>query len=296
MDRLSQSNRERTFTVSVYFTAISVAELTRLEIDTLDESWLAVLHKELKKPYFLDLKRFLQREASAGKKIFPPRNDIYAWSRHTPLHTVKAVILGQDPYHNDNQAHGLAFSVNPPTRPPPSLLNIFKTLKNCYPDYVIPKSEGSLMKWADQGVLLLNACLTVQAHNANSHSKRGWEQFTEQVLKAVLASRPNGVCFLTWGTPAAKRVAEIRPPSNCLILKSVHPSPLSASRGFFTCGHFVTANQWLHDRYGPDAVIDWALVANNTLEGVESLKNFDKKAETDKEKENLGDTNNKEAH
>lgn len=128
------------------------------------------------------------------------------------------------------------------------------------------------MKWADQGVLLLNACLTVQAHNANSHAKRGWELFTEQVLKAVLKARPQGVCFLAWGTPAAKRVAEIKPPANCLILKSVHPSPLSASRGFFTCEHFTKANTWLYDTYGPSAVIDWALVDDNKLQGVEELK------------------------
>ena len=154
-------------------------------------------------------------------------------SRHTPLNTVKCVILGQDPYHGLNQAHGLCFSVRPPTPAPPSLNNIYKLLKIEYPDSFQPppKNGGLLTPWADRGVLLLNTCLTVRAHEANSHANHGWEKFTQKVIDIVARKRMNGVVFLAWGSPAAKRVAKLDRVRHC-VLESVHPSPLSAHKGF----------------------------------------------------------------
>lgn len=180
-------------------------------------------------------------------------------SRHTPFHTVKVVILGQDPYHNDNQAHGLAFSVRPPTPAPPSLKNMYTALKNDYPNFVAPPDRGGLLTpWADRGVLLLNTCLTVRAHDANSHANRGWERFTQRIIDLVAAKRTRGVVYMAWGTPAGKRVLKIDAGRH-LVLKSVHPSPLSAHRGFFSCAHFKRANEWLVKRYGDQAEIDWSL-------------------------------------
>lgn len=230
-------------------------ELLQLEINTMDESWLEVLYKELTKPYFLSLKKFLKERRRTGK-VFPPEQDVYSWSRLTPLNQVKVLVLGQDPYHGPNQAHGLAFSVKPPTRPPPSLLNIYKELRNCYgDDFEIPK-HGFLEKWAKQGVLMLNACLTVDAHNANSHANKGWEQFTEQVIRAALKANEHTV-IMAWGSPAAKRVEKVHPGPQHLVLRSVHPSPLSASRGWFGSEHFKKANKWLEkmDR----EQVDWRL-------------------------------------
>ncbi|KAH7375900.1 uracil-DNA glycosylase [Plectosphaerella cucumerina] len=234
-------------------------ELLALEINTLHESWLALLKDDVLKKEFLELKRFLKRETDAGKKWFPPAEDIYSWSRHCPFNKVKVVILGQDPYHNVNQAHGLAFSVRPPTPAPPSLKNMYIALKKDYPSFSPPPQRGGLLTpWADRGVLLLNTCLTVRAHEAYSHSNRGWEQFTQRVIDLVAAKRTRGVVFVAWGTPAGKRVIKIDQ-SRHLVLKSVHPSPLSASRGFFDCGHFRKSNEWLVKRYGEGAEIDWNL-------------------------------------
>ncbi|KAK9383792.1 uracil-DNA glycosylase-like protein [Kockiozyma suomiensis] len=233
--------------------------LLQLEINTLHPSWLAALSSELTKPYFLSLKRFLVAEDAANQKVLPPARDVYAWSRLTPLDSVKVVILGQDPYHNFNQAHGLAFSVLAPTPPPPSLRNIFKCLALEYPDFKPPtENRGDLTKWAERGVMLLNTCLTVRAHSANSHAGKGWEQFTEKVIAIVAEKCKNGVVFLAWGSPAAKRVERIDRKVHC-VLKSVHPSPLSASRGFFECQHFTKTNAWLSERYGKDEIIDWSL-------------------------------------
>ncbi|THZ69826.1 uracil-DNA glycosylase [Aureobasidium pullulans] len=233
--------------------------LLKLEIETLHESWLAVLKDEITSKSFIELKKFLKSEAEAGKKIFPPSEDVYSWSRHTPLSTVKAVILGQDPYHNLNQAHGLCFSVRPPTPAPPSLQNIYKALKKEHPTFEPPPNKGGLLTpWADRGVLLLNTCLTVRAHEANSHAGKGWEKFTQKVIDLVCQKRTHGVVFLAWGSPAQKRCAGING-SKHYVLKSVHPSPLSAHRGFFDCGHFTKANEWLKERYGDDGVIDWNL-------------------------------------
>ncbi|EZF22239.1 uracil-DNA glycosylase [Trichophyton rubrum D6] len=207
-------------------------ELLKLEIDTLDESWLAHLTDELLSREFLALKRFLRDEKKSGANIFPPEQDIYSWSRYTPLHKVKAVIIGQDPYHNHGQAHGLCFSVRPPTPAPPSLKNIYLALKNDYPAFEEPANRGGLLTpWAQQGVLLLNTCLTVRAHNANSHSQRGWERFTQRAIDLVARVRTKGVVFLAWGSPAGKRVSGVNRERHC-VLQSVHPSPLSAHKGF----------------------------------------------------------------
>ena len=153
-------------------------------------------------------------------------------SRHCPLDTVKVVILGQDPYHNHNQAHGLCFSVRPPTPAPPSLKNIYKALTKDYPAFQPPPKNGGLLTpWADRGVLLLNTCLTVQAHQANSHAGKGWERFTQKVIDIVNRKRTKGVVFLAWGTPARNRVKTVNKELHH-ILQSVHPSPLSAANGF----------------------------------------------------------------
>lgn len=244
-------------------------DLLALEIASLDESWLAQLKDEIVTKDFLDLKRFLKREHESGKKIFPPAADVYSWSRHTPLNTVKCVILGQDPYHGPNQAHGLCFSVRPPTPAPPSLGNIYKLLKIEYPDSFEPppKKGGLLTPWADRGVLLLNTCLTVRAHEANSHANQGWEKFTQKVIDIVAKKRTNGVVFLAWGNPAAKRVARLDRVRH-FVLQSVHPSPLSANRGFYECGHFQKTNTWLKERYGEDGPIDWNLDVSPEKTGV----------------------------
>ena len=153
-------------------------------------------------------------------------------SQHTPLQDVKVVILGQDPYHNIGQAHGLCFSVRPPCEAPPSLQGIYIALKNDYPSFKPPPKKGGLLTpWAERGVLMLNTCLTVRAHEANSHAKHGWEQFTQKVIDTVAKKRTKGVVFLAWGVPAAKRVTKLDKARHC-ILQSVHPSPLSAPKGF----------------------------------------------------------------
>ncbi|KAI5861477.1 uracil-DNA glycosylase [Durotheca rogersii] len=245
--------------------------LLHLEIQTLHPSWLAHLKDEIVTPEFLALKRFLESEVKAGRTVFPPRDDIYSWSRYTPFSSVKCVILGQDPYHNHNQAHGLAFSVRPPTRAPPSLKNMYIALRKDYPSFTAPARDGGLLTpWAERGVLLLNTCLTVRAHEANSHAGKGWERFTQRVIDLVAAKRARGVVFLAWGAPAGKRVARVDTHRH-LVLKTVHPSPLSASRGFFDCGHFKACNEWLAVRYGDDAVIDWNLSPAAAVEKKEAV-------------------------
>ncbi|EEP80834.1 uracil-DNA glycosylase [Uncinocarpus reesii 1704] len=209
-------------------------ELLKLEIDTLEDSWLAHLKDELLTKEFLNLKRFLLKEIASGVEVFPPLSDVYSWSRHTPLHTVKAVILGQDPYHGYGQAHGLCFSVRPPTVAPPSLQNIYIALKKDYPAFQAPPNKGGLLTpWANRGVLMLNTCLTVRARSPNSHSQQGWEHLTQKAIDIVAKVRSRGVVFLAWGKPAAKRVANINREKH-YVLQSVHPSPLSAHHGFPT--------------------------------------------------------------
>jgi len=185
------------------------------------------------------------------------------------------VILGQDPYHNFNQAHGLAFSVCPPTAAPPSLKNMYIALKNDYPSFTAPPQRGGLLTpWAERGVLLLNACLTVRAHEANSHANRGWERFTQRVIDTVAARRSGGVVFMAWGSPAGKRVQKIDG-SRHLVLRSVHPSPLSAHHGYFDCGHFRKANDWLASRYGPADEIDWSLAPGSSTLSVKTVEKVD---------------------
>ncbi|KAI0909218.1 uracil-DNA glycosylase [Ustulina deusta] len=252
-----------------------------LEINTMDPSWLALLKDEIVKPEFIALKKFIETEVRSRQDVFPPSDDVYSWSRYTPFHTVKCVIIGQDPYHNHNQAHGLCFSVRPPTPAPPSLKNMYTALKKDYPSFVPPPKNGGLLTpWAERGVLMLNTCLTVRAHAANSHQKRGWEAFTQKVIDLVAQKRSNGVVFLAWGKPAGDRVAKVDGKKH-LVLKSVHPSPLSASRGFFDCGHFRKTNDWLRARHGEDSEIDW----NLNPDGAPTTSIAEKAVKKEKEKE-----------
>ncbi len=206
----------------------------------IDNDWLEPLKTEFAKPYYKELYTFVKKEYTSTV-IYPPSDEIFNAFHFTPLKDVKVLLLGQDPYHNVNQAHGLSFSVKPGQEIPPSLQNIYKELNDdlgCY----IP-NNGYLVKWAKQGVLLLNTVLTVRAHQANSHKGRGWEQFTDAVINAVNAQdRP--VVYLLWGSPAQKKIPMLTNPKH-LILTAPHPSPLSAYRGFFGCKHFSQCNDFL---------------------------------------------------
>ncbi|MGN0229977.1 MAG: uracil-DNA glycosylase [Muribaculaceae bacterium] len=206
----------------------------------IEESWKRELAEEWKKDYFMRLTQFV-REEYATKQIFPPGRQIFAAFNSTPFHDVKVVILGQDPYHDVGQANGLCFSVNDGILFPPSLRNIFKEIESDI-GTPIPQS-GDLSRWAKQGVLLLNATLTVEAHRAGSHQRRGWEQFTDSVITHLAAHRDNLV-FILWGSYAIGKGAFIDR-SRHLVLTSVHPSPLSAHRGFFGNHHFSRTNQYL---------------------------------------------------
>jgi uracil-DNA glycosylase len=206
----------------------------------IDASWKEQLQEEFEKDYFIKLTQFVKSEYST-KKIFPPAKLIFNAFDHTPFDKVRVVILGQDPYHNDGQAHGLSFSVNEGIAQPPSLINIFKEINR---DLAIPiPVSGDLTRWANQGVLLLNATLTVQAHMAGSHQGRGWETFTDAAIRKLAENR-NNIVFMLWGA-YAQRKAEFINPDRHLILKSPHPSPLSAHRGFIGNGHFSMANNYL---------------------------------------------------
>ena len=214
--------------------------------------WLAPLRAEFAKPYYKDLYQKVLQEYRTVK-VFPPADDIFNAFHLTPLSEVKVVILGQDPYHNDGQAHGLCFSVQPGTDIPPSLVNIYQELQNdlgCY----IP-NNGYLEKWAKQGVLLLNTVLTVRAHQANSHRGIGWEQFTDAVIR-ILNEQDRPIVFLLWGSPARAKKAMLNNPKH-LVLEAPHPSPLSAYRGFFGCRHFSMTNQFL-EAHGITP-IDWQI-------------------------------------
>ncbi|KAF8971439.1 uracil-DNA glycosylase-like protein [Flammula alnicola] len=227
------------------------------------ESWKEVLSPEFTKSYFVQLKKFLLAENTAHT-VYPSIDNIYSWSRLTPLDQVKVVILGQDPYHDVGQAHGLSFSVLPPMKPPGSLKNIYKQLATDFPGFKAPKT-GDLTPVAKQGVLWLNTSLTVRAHKAGSHSGKGWETFTAQVIRTVLQRKGNdqpGVVFMAWGLPAQKTFDKIGVnQTKHLLLKSAHPSPLSAHRGFLGNGHFKKANEWLAEKYGKDAEIDWTVLS-----------------------------------
>lgn len=216
------------------------------------ESWLPVLGAEQEKPYYQELYRFVGEERRKYA-VYPPGNDVFNALRYTPYDQVRVMILGQDPYHEEGQAHGLAFSVRPGVKPPPSLLNIFKELHDDI-GFRIP-NHGCLIQWAERGVLLLNTVLTVRAHQANSHQGKGWEIFTDTVLQAV-NRKETPVVFLLWGSPA-QRKAELIDAGRHIILKAPHPSPLSANRGFFGCRHFSKANAALQAAGQPP--VDWQL-------------------------------------
>jgi uracil-DNA glycosylase len=219
----------------------------------LDESWRTPLKGEFEQPYMQGLKAFLEGEKAAGKRIFPKGGEYFRALDLTPLDKVKVVILGQDPYHGEGQAHGLCFSVKPGVRTPPSLVNIYKELKS---DLGLnPPRHGFLEHWAKQGVLLLNSVLTVEMGKAASHQKRGWEKFTDAIVRLV-AAQDQPVVFLLWGA-YAQRKGDFVDGSRHLVLKAAHPSPLSAHNGFLGCGHFSRANAFLEAK--GRGGIDWGL-------------------------------------
>ena len=214
------------------------------------DEWLA---DEFRQPYMRQLAEFLAAEEQAGKVLFPPRHLCFNALNSTPLDRVSVVILGQDPYHGPGQAHGLCFSVRPDVPPPPSLVNIFKEIEA---DLGHPRPDhGCLQAWAEQGVLLLNAVLTVEQGNAGAHQGKGWETFTDKVIETINRERDD-VVFLLWGSYARKKGRHIDR-NRHLVLEGPHPSPLSAYRGFFGCSHFSRANDWLLSRNRP--AIDWNL-------------------------------------
>ncbi|TDK39294.1 uracil-DNA glycosylase [Rhizobium deserti] len=219
----------------------------------LEDSWKHTLEAEFSEPYMTELRRFLVAEKEAGKRIFPKGSEYFRALDLTPLDEVKVVILGQDPYHGYGQAHGLCFSVQPGVRIPPSLVNIYKEIES---DLGIPPAKhGFLEHWARQGVLLLNSVLTVEEARAAAHQGKGWERFTDAVIRAV-NEECEGVVFMLWGSYAQKKAAFVDP-NRHLVLKAPHPSPLSAHNGFFGSGHFSKANSYLIEQ-GREPV-DWQL-------------------------------------
>jgi uracil-DNA glycosylase len=221
----------------------------------LEASWKQRIGDYFDRPDMLALSHFLREEKARGKDIYPPGPDIFNAFEHTPFDKVRVVILGQDPYHGPGQAHGLSFSVRPGVRVPPSLQNMFKEIEGCLG---IPRPDhGCLTPWADRGVLLLNAVLTVESGQAASHQGKGWEGFTDAAIDALNRER-EGLVFLLWGSHAQKK-GQLIDGKRHLILRSVHPSPLSAHRGFLGCGHFAKANVYLESR--GEAPIDWSLPA-----------------------------------
>lgn len=218
----------------------------------IDNAWLPYLKQEFSKDYYRKLYEFVKKEYSE-KVIYPPSDEIFSALERTPIDKVKIVLLGQDPYHEVGQAHGMSFSVKPGIKTPPSLQNMYKELKDelgCY----IP-NNGYLEKWADQGVLLLNTCLTVREGAANSHKGKGWEQFTDAIIKTV-NEQDRPIVYFLWGSNARSKKALISNPKH-LVLESVHPSPLSAYNGFFGCGHFKMANEFLQKN--GISPIDWQI-------------------------------------
>jgi uracil-DNA glycosylase len=219
----------------------------------LHESWLQKLQPEFDAPYMVELKNVLSQQREAGKTIYPKASEWFAALNATPLQAVRVVILGQDPYHGEGQAHGLCFSVRAGVRPPPSLVNIFKEMKTDL--NLDPPEHGNLETWAKQGVLLLNSVLTVEANQAASHAGKGWEKFTDAVIREVNAL-PHSVVFILWGNYAQKKAAFVDA-SKHHIIKSAHPSPLSAHNGFFGSKPFSRANAFLQSQ--GNAVIDWRI-------------------------------------
>ena len=220
----------------------------------IEESWKRALQSEFEKPYFAGLVSYLHEQKASGATIYPPGSAIFRAFELTPVDKVKVVILGQDPYHNVHQAHGLCFSVPEDQREiPPSLINIYRELHDdvgCR----MPQT-GCLTKWAEQGVLLLNTVLTVRAHQPNSHRNHGWEQFTDAIIRAV-ETQDRPIVYMLWGTPAQSKAPMVTNPMH-LVLKAPHPSPLSAYRGFFGCRHFSQCNEFLQAH--AVTPIDWQL-------------------------------------
>ncbi len=210
--------------------------------ETIEASWMEELEPEFKKPYFSELEQFVENAYSTAN-VFPPKEKIFEAFRRTPFHKVKAVILGQDPYHEPGQAQGLCFYVPADVKPPPSLVNIFKELGK----------KADLLSWANQGVLLMNATLTVEAHKAASHQKKGWETFTDAIIGALSKKREN-IVFILWGAYARSKIKLIDTTRH-LVLESAHPSPLSAHRGFFGSDPFSKTNEYLAGKKIPP--IEW---------------------------------------
>lgn len=225
----------------------------------LEPGWLNVLGGEFEQPYMQQLRQFLVAQKDAGRVIYPRGSHWFSAFNYTPFEQVRVVILGQDPYHGPNQAHGLCFSVMPGVKVPPSLANMYKELAD---DLGIEApNHGCLSSWAKQGVLLLNATLTVEQANAGAHQGKGWERFTDQAIRALNDQR-DGIVFMLWGSYSQKKGASIDQ-SRHLVLKSVHPSPLSAYRGFLGCKHFSSANRYLQ-QLGQKA-IDWQLPSEDVV-------------------------------
>lgn len=218
----------------------------------IENEWLEYLKPEFSKPYYKDLFEFVKNEY-ATKVIYPPSGDIFSALDHTSIKDVKIVLLGQDPYHEEGQAHGMSFSVRPGIKIPPSLQNMYKELHEELGLYI--PNNGYLEKWANQGVLLLNTCLTVRSGAANSHKGKGWEQFTDAIIKAV-NEQDRPIVYMLWGKPAQMKKSMLNNPKH-LILEAPHPSPLSAYRGFFGCKHFSKCNEFLvNNGLSP---IDWQI-------------------------------------
>ncbi|WP_052260925.1 uracil-DNA glycosylase [Photobacterium gaetbulicola] len=217
-------------------------------------SWQDVIDAERQKPYFQQVEQYVAAERSAGKVIYPPQEDVFNALQATPLSQVKVVILGQDPYHGPDQAHGLSFSVRYGVKIPPSLANMYKELAADI-DGFSPPAHGNLQRWAEQGVLLLNTVLTVEQGNAHSHAKIGWEAFTDRLIE-VIDQQCEGVVFLLWGAHAQKKGKKIHTERHH-VLRAAHPSPLSAYRGFFGCQHFSQTNRLLSQMNKPE--INWLL-------------------------------------
>ena len=221
----------------------------------IEPSWKEVLKNEFTKPYFLEIVTFLKIEKNADKIIYPPGPLIFNAFNQTPFNKVRVVIIGQDPYHNPGQAHGLSFSVPNGIKPPPSLVNIYKEIQNDL-GIPMPAGYGNLTSWAQQGVLLLNAILTVRASEPASHSKIGWMNFTDTVISKI-SDEKKGVIFLLWGKFAQEKQLLIDETKH-FVLKAAHPSPFSADKGFFGCKHFSKANELLTDQDLPP--INWKLL------------------------------------
>jgi len=222
---------------------------------SLHPSWLPALKDEFQKPYMLSLNQFLEQENEQGTIVYPKHSDVFNAFNLTPFNEVKVVILGQDPYHGVNQAHGLSFSVQKGVAIPPSLRNIYKELQTDIPEFNMP-SHGDLSSWAKQGVLLLNSTLTVRSNQPGSHQKMGWEQFTDQAIRALSEQR-EGLVFMLWGRHAQAKASLIDTKKH-LVLTAAHPSPFSAYAGFFGCTHFSKANAYLLSK--GEKPIDWQLV------------------------------------